>query len=135
MVGQNVVLTCSSDTGVVDRIQWVSRDGVVLASNTSVQQLQFMLRPVNDSLSVHTSFFTCSLTKDEGTLNQTISNQTQPVTVASRCLLIHLYFIHKHTHTLLQKILSNAHFLSTHASHSLTSSIPSLTHTHSLPQH
>ena len=92
-VGQNAVLTCSSDTGVVDRIQWVSRDGVVLASDTSVQQLQFILRPVNDSLSVHTSNFTCSVTRDEGRLNQTFSNQTLPVTVKSTGLfsLLHTY--------------------------------------------
>ena len=92
-MGQNAVLTCSSDTGVVDRIKWVSRNGLVLASDTSVQQLQFMLRPVNDSLSVHTSNFTCSVTRDEGRLNQTISNQTLPVTVISTGLfsLFHTY--------------------------------------------
>ena len=93
MLGQDAVLTCSSDTGVVDRIQWVSRDAVVLANDTSVQQLQLMLRPVNDSLSVHTSSFTCSVTRDEGRLNQTISNQTLPVTVVSTGLfsLLHTY--------------------------------------------
>ena len=89
-VGQNAVLTCSSDSGVVDHIQWMSRDDVVLASITPVQQLQFMLRPVNDSLFVHTASFTCSVTRDEGRLNQTISNQTLPVTVKSRCLLTHM---------------------------------------------
>ena len=95
-VGQNAVLTCSSDSGVEDRIQWVSRDGVVLASGTSVQQLQFMLRPVNDSLSVHSSNYTCSVTRDEG---QTIINQTLPVTVTSRCLLTYTYICSPNTST------------------------------------
>ena len=99
-VGQNAVLTCSSDSGVVDRIHWVSRNGLVLASDTSVQQLQFMLRPVNDSLSVHTSNFTCSVTKDEGRLNQTISNQTLPVIVISTGLfsLSLTHICSKYTH-------------------------------------
>ena len=114
-VGQNAVLTCSSDTGVVDRIEWVSRDGVVLASDTSVQQLQFMLRPVNDSLSVHTSNFTCSVTRDEGTHNQTISNQTLPVTVESRCLLTYSYMcLPTHSHTSAASTWS----LPSHLSHS-----------------
>ena len=90
-LGQNAELTCSSDTAV-DRIEWVSSDGVVLASNISVQQLNFMLRPVNDSLSVHTSSFTCSVTRDKGTLNQTISNQTLQVTVASMCTSLLTHF-------------------------------------------
>ena len=97
MVGQDAVLTCSSDTGVIDRIQWVSRDGMVLASDTSVQQLQFMLRPVNDSLSIHTSNFTCYVTKDEGGLNQTISNKTLPVTVLRT--VSSLTFLHACVHT------------------------------------
>ena len=92
-VGQNAVLTCSSDSGVADYIQWVSRNGVVLASDTSVQQLQFMLRPVNDSLSVHSSNFTCSVTRDEGRLNQIISNQTLPVTVISMGLLTYIHVL------------------------------------------
>ena len=98
-VGQNAVLTCSSDSGVANRIEWVSRDGVVLASDTSVQQLQLMLMPVNDSLSVHTSNFTCSVIKDEGRLNQTISNKTLPVAVISTGLfsLFHTYMC---SHTL-----------------------------------
>ena len=99
MVGQDAVLTCSSDTGVVNCIQWVSRDGVVLASDTSVQQLQLMLKPVNDSLSVHTSNFTCSVTKDEGRRNQTISNKMLPVTVISTGL-----FSLSHTYMCLQAI-------------------------------
>ena len=107
-VGQNAVLTCSSDTGVVDHIQWVSRNGVVLASDTSVQQLQLMLRPVNDSLSVHTSNFTCSVTRDEGKFNQTISSQRLPVTVTSRCLLTHTYMCSQ-THSLTSTTSKRSH--------------------------
>ena len=126
-VGQDAVLTCSSDTGVIDRIQWVSRDGVVLASDTSVQQLQFMLRPVNDSLSVHTSYFTCSVTKYEGRLNQTISNQTLSVTVISTGLfsLFHTYMcLQAITYRLqvLSDIIYNPHIQHnhTHPRYSLT---------------
>ena len=124
MVGQDAVLTCSSQTGVVDRIQWVSRDGVVLASDTSVQQLQLMLRPVNDSLSVHTSSFTCSVTKDEGRLNQTISNQTLPVTVISTGL-----FSLFHTYMCLQAIIYPQQTLSDIIYH------PHIYHTHTHPRY
>ena len=128
-VGQDAVLTCSSNTGVVDRIQWVSRNGLVLASDTSVQQLQFMLRPVNDSLSVHTSNFTCSVTRDEGRLNQTISNQTLPVTVISMGLfsLLHTYMC-SHTLTYPQQVLSDMHLQPSHLSHPHTSKILSQSH-------
>ena len=128
-VGQDAVLTCSSDTGVVDRIQWVSRDGVVLASDTSVQQLQLMLRPVNDSLSVHTSYFTCSVTKYEGRLNQTISNQTLSVTVISTGLfsLFHTYMCLQAI-TYPQQVLGDMHLQPSHPTQPHTSKIISHSH-------
>ena len=128
-VGQDAVLTCSSDTGAVDRIQWVSRDGVVLASDTSVQQLQLMLGPVNDSLTIHTSYFTCSVSKDEGRLYQTISNKTLLVTVLSTGLfsLFHTYMC-PHTLTYSPQALRDMHLQPSHLSHPHTSKI--LSHSH-----
>ena len=117
MVGQDVVLTCSSNTGVADHVKWLSRDGVVLASDTSVQQLQFMMSPVNDSLSIHISNFTCSVTRDEGKPNQTISNQTLPVTVISTGLfsLFHTYMCLQAL-TYSQPTLSDMHLQPSHPS-------------------
>ena len=129
MVDQDAVLTCYSDTGVVDRIQWVSRGGVVLAGDTLVQQLQLMLKPVNDCPSVHTSNFFWSVTRDEERLNQTISNQTLPVTVKSTGLfsLFHTYMcLQTLTNSLLA--LGDLHLQPSHQSHPLK-----LTHSRRLP--
>ena len=82
-VGQNAVLTCTSDTGVSDLIEWVTKDGVVLASNTAVEELQLVLSTVNDSLSVHMADFICIVTRNN--LDPTTSNQTLPVTVIGMC--------------------------------------------------
>ena len=79
IVGQNAVLTCTSDTGVADLIEWVTEDGVVLASDTAVEELQLVLSPVNDSLSVHMADFICIVTRNN--LILTTSNQTLPVRV------------------------------------------------------
>ena len=127
MVGQDAVLTCYSDTGVVD--QWVSRDGIVLAGDTLVQQLQLMLMAVNDSLSVLTSKLSWSVTKDEERLNQTISIQRLPVTVISMGL-----FSLFHTNMCLQALtcpplaLGDMHLQPSHPSHRLK-----LTHSRRLP--
>ena len=66
---------------MADRIEWRSSEGVVLVSGMSLSYLELVLDPVNDSLSVHGSEFTCLITRDEGTDNETVSNQTLPVTV------------------------------------------------------
>ena len=82
-VGQNAVLTCTSDTGVADLIEWVTKDGVVLASDTAMEELQLVLSPVNDSLSVHMADFICIVTRNS--FIPTTSNQTLPVTVIGVC--------------------------------------------------
>ena len=129
MVGQDAVLTCYSNTGVVDRIEWVSRDGVVLDGDTLVQKLQLMLMPVNDSLSVLTSNFSWSVTKDEERLNQTISRERLPVTVISTGL-----FSLFHTYMCLQALtypplaLGDMHLQPSHLSQPLK-----LTHSRRLP--
>ena len=77
VVGSHAVVTCSSNSGVVDRIEWVSRDGEVLASGTSIQQLMYVVDPVRDNL--HRSEFICSVTR-----NRVAFNQTLPLTVRGK---------------------------------------------------
>ena len=83
VIGSNVTVTCSSDSGNADRIEWRSREGQVLVSGDSVQQLDLVFNPVNDSL--HNSNITCFVTRDEGRANQTVSNQTLPLFVRGGC--------------------------------------------------
>ena len=82
-VGSRAVVTCSSDTGVADRIEWVSGAGLVLVSGTSVRELELPFNPVNDSL--HGSEVTCSVTRDEGSTNQTVFSQTLSISVRGGC--------------------------------------------------
>ena len=77
VVGSRAVVTCSSGSGVVDRIEWVSREGEVLASGTSIQQLMYVVEPVRDNL--HRSEFMCIVTR-----NQMVFNQTLPLTVRGK---------------------------------------------------
>ena len=77
VVGSRAVVTCSSDSGVVDRIEWMSREEEVLASGTSIQQLMYVVDPVRDDL--HRSEFICIVTR-----NQMVSNQTLPLTVRGK---------------------------------------------------
>ena len=77
VVGSRAVVTCSSDSGVVDRIEWVSREGEVLASGTSIQQLMYVVDPVWDNL--HGSEFICNVTR-----NQVVFNQTLPLTLRGK---------------------------------------------------
>ena len=77
VVGSRAVVNCSSDSGVVDRIEWVSREGEVLASGTSIQQLMYVVDPIRDNL--HRSDFICIVTR-----NQMVFNQTLPLTVRGK---------------------------------------------------
>ena len=79
VVGSTSIVTCSSDVGNADRIEWRSREGQVLVSRDSVQQVDLVFNPVNDSL--HDSDITCFVTRDEGRANQTVSNQTLSISV------------------------------------------------------
>ena len=78
VVGSRAVVTCSSDSGVVDRIEWVSKEGeVLLVSGTSIQQLMYVVDPVRDNL--HGSEFICSVTR-----NLMVFNQILPLTVRGK---------------------------------------------------
>ena len=77
VVGSRAVVTCSSDSGVVDRIEWVSREGEVLVSGMSIQQLMYVVDPVRDNL--HGTELICSVTR-----NQMVFNQTLPLTVRGK---------------------------------------------------
>ena len=81
MIGSRATPRCISDSGEADRIEWRSSEGDVLVSGTSLSSLELVLDPVNDSLSVHGAEFTCFITRDEDGANETVSNQTLPVTV------------------------------------------------------
>jgi hypothetical protein len=83
-VGSPAVVTCSSDSGVADRIEWRSGTGQMLVTSNSVQQLDLTFAPVSDS--IHGSNFTCFVTRDEGRANQTLSNQTLPISVRGGCV-------------------------------------------------
>ena len=74
-MGSRAVVNCSSDSGVVDRIQWMSGN-VVLVSGTSIQQLMHVVDPVRDNL--HGSEFVCIVTRSRGTV---VVNQTLPISV------------------------------------------------------
>ena len=76
VVGSRAVVTCSSDSRV-DRIEWVSREGEVLVSGMSIQQLMYVVDPVRDNL--HGSEFICNVTR-----NQMVFNQTLPLTVRGK---------------------------------------------------
>ena len=78
-LGNRTVVTCSSDTGVADRILWVSGTGEVLVNETQVDEADLRFDPVNDSL--HGLEVTCSVIRDEGGPSETVSNQTLPIFV------------------------------------------------------
>ena len=80
-MGNHATATCSSDSGVVERIEWHNNEGGLLASATSVQNLTLALDPVNDSLEVHGSEFICFITRNDEFFNGTLSNQTLLITV------------------------------------------------------
>ena len=84
-VGSAATLACSSD-GVADRIEWRSREGRVLVSRDSVQQIDLVFNTVNDTL--HNSDITCFVTRDEGRANLTV-NQTWAITVRGGCVQYH----------------------------------------------
>ena len=84
VVGSSVTVTCSSDSVNTDRIEWRSREDQVLDSGVSVQQIDLVFNPVNDSL--HDSNITCLVTRDEGRANQTVSNQTLSISVRGGCV-------------------------------------------------
>ena len=73
-MGENATLTCTNDVAVVaDHIEWRYIDGTVLARAASVNMLEFLLSPVNDSLSVHGAVFTCHVTRNNTMFTQNLS--------------------------------------------------------------
>ena len=83
-VGSRTVATCFSDAGVADRMQWLSGTGLVLATATSVQQLDLTFDPVNDTLS-NMSEFTCSVTRDENSIRQRVITKSLPIFIGGTC--------------------------------------------------
>ncbi len=77
MIGSRATPRCTSDSGVADRIKWRSSEGDVLASGTSLSYLELVLDPVNDSLLILGSEFTCFITRDEGMV---VFNKTLQIT-------------------------------------------------------
>ena len=72
------MVTCSNIDGEADSIEIVSEAGSVMSNNT-MQALTLIIDPITDSL--HNSAITCRVTRDRGTENETVFNQTIPVTV------------------------------------------------------
>ena len=77
VVGQHAVVTCSSDSGVVERIEW-QREGQVVVEATSVQQLELVLDPVSDT--DHGVIVTCVVTRSE----QDTSNQSLTISATGK---------------------------------------------------
>ncbi len=77
VVSSTANVTCSSEDGVADRIEIVSEDGQLMASEVSVQTLMLTVNPVTDSL--HNTNFTCSVTRSMGTTTRTDS---QAITIS-----------------------------------------------------
>ena len=88
-VGQNATLTCTNDdVALADLIEWRSSDGTVLARDTSVNMLELLLAPVNDSLSIQGVEFTCHVTR-----NSDMFTQSLPITVIGKfCDLVRILF-------------------------------------------
>ena len=78
VVGDRAVVTCSSDSGVVERIEW-QREGQVVVEATSVQQLELVLDPVSDT--DHGVQISCVVTRSSG--NMDTQNLTMSVTSKS----------------------------------------------------
>ena len=76
-VGQRVVVSCSSDSGVVERIEW-QREGQVIVEATSVQRLELVLDPVSDT--DHGVTVTCIVTRNE----QDRANQSLTISATGR---------------------------------------------------
>ena len=81
IVGMRQGITCSSDTGVVERIEW-QREGQVVVEATSVQQLELVLDPVSDT--DHGVTVTCIVTRSV----QDRANQSLTLSVIGKSLLL-----------------------------------------------
>ena len=69
-VGENATLTCTNDASLAYLLEWRSVDGTVLARATLVNMLELLLAPVNDSLSVQGTVFTCHVTRNSTMFTQ-----------------------------------------------------------------
>ena len=61
-VGASATATCFSDASAT-RMEWL-HNGVVVASDTSTQQLNLVFSPVNDS--IHNQVYVCRVTRGGG---------------------------------------------------------------------
>ena len=78
-ISQNV--TCISDTGVVERIEW-QREGQVVVEAASVEQLELVLDPVSDT--DHGVQISCIVTRSE----QERANQSLTISVTGKSILL-----------------------------------------------
>ena len=81
VVGDRAVVTCSSDSGVVERIEW-QREGQVVVEATSVKQLELVLDPVSDT--DHGVTVTCIVTRSE----QERANQSLTISATGKSMLL-----------------------------------------------
>ena len=80
VVGDKNTVTCFSDAGVADRIQWFSGDEGLLDSGTFLEELNLVFDPVSDSL--HQTSITCAVTKE------TVARKTLGISVRGECALL-----------------------------------------------
>ena len=79
VVGAFGMVMCSSDDGVADRIEITSSVKQLMVSEMFVPTATLIINLVTDSL--HNSDITCTVTRDMGMANETVSNQTITITV------------------------------------------------------
>ena len=70
IVGMSATLTCTSDVSA-NQIEWLDSERRVVARVTSMDQLDLIFNPVNDS--IHNSVYTCRVTRGEEIAEQNIT--------------------------------------------------------------
>ena len=98
IVGMSQNVTCISDSGVVERIEWY-REGQVVVEATSVQQLELVLDPVSDT--DHGVQISCIVTRSE----QERANQSLNISVTGKSVLL-IYFLFNSSSMQFHQILS-----------------------------
>ena len=66
----SATLTCTSDVSA-NQIEWLDSERRVVARVTSMDQLDLIFNPVNDS--IHNSVYTCRVTRGEEIAEQNIT--------------------------------------------------------------
>ena len=68
IVGQRASLTCTSDLDDLTSMEWLNRDGVMLASSENSQSVVLEFDPVNDS--IHNLRYICRAVTPVGNQDQ-----------------------------------------------------------------